>query len=390
VRRGFLGAAWFIASRDTAYLLRRRETVLWVFVMPILFFYFIGTVTAGLGGSRSSQRDPLAVRGGENGGFLVDELVRRLEAQAFAVTRPASHEAFATATRRLTIPAPAAPHRSFTDAVLAGVPQTLTLERRGESSNANYDQVRVARAVYEVLGDLVVVKAAGQQPGPGSFAALHAMPRALSVAVRPAGKRRDPPTGFSQAIPGTMVMFTMLVVLTSGAISLVVERRQGLLRRLASAPMSAGSVVFGKWLGRMMLGLAQIAFAMAAGTLLFDMDWGRTWPVVCAVLVAWAALTASLAIVLASLTRTEAQTAGIAVLSTQVLAALGGCWWPIEITPPWMQTLARAVPTGWAMDAMHKLINFADPPSSVIPHLAVMVVASLALGWLGTRTFRYQ
>ena len=49
-----------------------------------------------------------------------------------------------------------------------------------------------------------------------------------------------PPIGFSQAVPGTMVMFTMLVLLTSGAVTLVVERDQGLLRRLASAPISRG------------------------------------------------------------------------------------------------------------------------------------------------------
>ena len=34
-----------------------------------------------------------------------------------------------------------------------------------------------------------------------------------------------------------MVMFTVLVLGTSGAILLVIERRQGLLRRLAYAPI---------------------------------------------------------------------------------------------------------------------------------------------------------
>ena len=31
-------------------MLRARETLLWLFVMPILFFYFIGTVTGGFDG----------------------------------------------------------------------------------------------------------------------------------------------------------------------------------------------------------------------------------------------------------------------------------------------------------------------------------------------------
>ena len=70
-------------------MLRQRETILWVFVMPILFFYFIGTVTGGFGAPSAERRDPLAVRGGDDGGFLIDELVRRLERSTTRSSRPA-------------------------------------------------------------------------------------------------------------------------------------------------------------------------------------------------------------------------------------------------------------------------------------------------------------
>ena len=36
--------ALYLARMDTAHLLRRRETLLWTFVMPIIFFYFFGTI----------------------------------------------------------------------------------------------------------------------------------------------------------------------------------------------------------------------------------------------------------------------------------------------------------------------------------------------------------
>ena len=383
-------AAWFIARKDVAHLLVRRETLMWVFLMPIVFFYFIGTITAGFGGGPSDRRDPLALRAAADDSVLVKELIRRLENQNFTVVRAASDGEFANFDRRLTIPAPVAPYKSFTDAVLAGQPQILTFEHRGDPIAGNYDQVRVTRATYEVLADLVVVKMDGQLPSIESFAHLAAMPRALTMTVKAAGKRIEPPTGFAQAVPGTLVMFTMLVLLTSGAVLLVVEREQGLLRRLASTPMSAGSIVLGKWTGRMMLALVQIGFAMIVGRVLFHMDWGRTLPMVGLVLFGWAAFNASLAIVLANVTRTQAQTAGIGVFATQVLAALGGCWWPIEITPPWMQKLSLFMPTGWAMDAMHKLINFGDSASSAVPHVAAMLAGAAALGWLGARVFRYQ
>jgi ABC-type multidrug transport system permease subunit len=385
-----LRSAWFVARTDVRYMLTRRETLLWVFLMPIVFFYFIGTITAGFGGS-TNQRERLAVRGVDHGGFLADQIVRRLEAQNFEVVRPPTDEVFGQSTRRLTVPAPSAPHASFTEAVLAGVPQAIAFDRRGgDAITGNYDQVRVARAVYEVVADLAVVRMNGQSPSAESFADLAVSPRTLTLAVKPAGRRIEPPVGFAQAVPGTLVMFTMLVLLTSGAITLVLEREQGLLRRLASAPISPGAVVLGKWTGRMLLALVQIAFAMVVGVVLFGMDWGAALPMVGLVLCGWAAFTASLAIVLANIARTAAQTAGIGVFATQVLAALGGCWWPIEITPPWMQTLALFLPTGWAMDAMHKLVNFGYPAPVVLPHVVAMFVGAMVLGWSGARAFRYQ
>ena len=59
-----LDNALFIARKDLAFLLRQRETILWTFVMPVLFFYFIGTVTGGFGmpgGSGTAAEPPVTV-----------------------------------------------------------------------------------------------------------------------------------------------------------------------------------------------------------------------------------------------------------------------------------------------------------------------------------------
>jgi ABC-type multidrug transport system permease subunit len=279
---------------------------------------------------------------------------------------------------------------SVTDAVVAGEQLVVTFEHRGDALAANFDQIRVNRAVYSVVADLAVLKSERQPVTAEGFRRIAAMPRQLTLAVTAAGRRLEPPQGFDQTVPGIMVMFTMLVMLTSGAIILVVEREHGLLRRLASTPISRGSIVLGKWTARMALGLVQVGFAMIVGQLLFGVDWGTNLPMVIVLLVAWAAFNASLSILLASVARTQAQMAGLGVVATMALAALGGCWWPIEITPPWMQSLALAVPTGWAMDALHKLVHFGYGPSTAVPHVSALIVAALASGWAGTKIFRYQ
>ncbi|MFQ5739805.1 MAG: hypothetical protein ACE5JX_12400, partial [Acidobacteriota bacterium] len=68
----------------------------------------------------------------------------------------------------------------------------------------------------------------------------------------------------------------------------------------------------------------------------------------------------------------------------------GGCWWPIEITPGWMQTFSLFLPTGWAMDAMHKLVSFEAGATSAAAHVVVMILATVAVGATSVRLFRYQ
>jgi ABC-type multidrug transport system permease subunit len=78
------------------------------------------------------------------------------------------------------------------------------------------------------------------------------------------------------------------------------------------------------------------------------------------------------------------------MVTANVLGALGGCWWPIEVTPEWMQKLQLLLPTGWAMDALHKLISFGYGPVTVFPHLAALTLGSVFLLAASVRAFRYQ
>ncbi len=376
--------AFFVGRKDVKYALRQRETLLWVFIMPIVFFYFIGMITGGGSSGGGTTATPLALRVGENAGFLAEELIRQLEAADFEIRHPESNEAFDTAGRRLIIP----PH--FSEQVLAGEQTELRLiPTDSESMAGNFDEVRVQRVIYTLLADLLLASEKGENPNAETMERIASLPRHLHLEVARASKRRHIPTGFEQAIPGTMVMFTLLVLISTGAVLLVVERHQGLLRRLASAPMSRASIVLGKWGGRLALGLVQIAFAMIAGTVIFGMDWGKHMPMLLLVLASWAAFCASVAMLLGCLARSEGQAIGLGIVSANVLAALGGCWWPIEVTPSWMQSLSRWLPTGWAMHAMHQLVSFGAGPTSVLPDILFMLLAAIAIGFAATRVFRF-
>ncbi len=378
-----LQAAWFVARKDLRWLLRQKPTLVWTFAMPPVFFFFIGTITGGFARG-GGERPPIQVVASEPAGYLADEVAARLDDEGYDVTRAAAADT--TFARRLILPA------GFTDSLMAGASVRARFERESEGGldpSTQWDRIRVARAVYGLLADAAIVASAGDSVGPAALARERARPRTLTLDVRPAGGLEEPPAGFQQAVPGTMVMFTLLVLLTSGAVLLVIERREGLLRRVASAPLPRAGVVAGKWGARMGLALIQIAFAVLLGTLLFRVNWGPDLPMIALVLFAWAALCAGLGIVAGNLARTEGQAIGLGVFSANILAALGGCWWPIEITPGWAQKVALVLPTGWTMGALHRLMSFQAGALSAAPHLLALALAALLVGWAATRTFRY-
>ena len=115
-----MASAWFLMKKDLQYMLREKETILWVFVMPIVFFFFIGTITGGYGGGPVGET-PLVVETSSEAGHLAEHLVPRLDAAEFRIDEPDSGNAD---WPRLTIP------EAFTDSVLVGNPTTLQFQWR--------------------------------------------------------------------------------------------------------------------------------------------------------------------------------------------------------------------------------------------------------------------
>jgi len=385
--RGYFKAVALLAKNDLKLALKDRSTFLWLFIMPAVFFYFIGTVTQG-GVSFVDSSAKLLVENNDSG-FLSLHLESRLQENFFTIIHPQDIPPVIEGEepvkyRRLTIPA------NFTTQLQSEQQVNIAYEGLRSGFGNQYDLFRVQKAAFSVLGDLVVVKSAGHVMSPDTLAQATTGARPVKLLVTPAGRQMQIPSGFQQAIPGNLVMFTLLVLLTSGAAMLVDDREKQLLRRLASAPLTRGQVVTGKWAGRMALATVQIAVAIGVSfTPLFDMDWGQALPMVVLILLAWGALCTSLALLLGSLANTDSQAANLGAFATMTLAALGGCWWPIEVAPAWMQQLQMFIPTGWTMDALHRLISFGMPWQNVLPHLAILIVASVVVGWAASKRFRF-
>ena len=84
--KAYFKAIALLARNDLKLALKDRSTFLWLFIMPAVFFYFIGTVTQG-GVSFVDSSVKLLVENHDDG-FLSQHLQSRLEENLFTIIHP--------------------------------------------------------------------------------------------------------------------------------------------------------------------------------------------------------------------------------------------------------------------------------------------------------------
>ncbi len=370
-----------IGHTDVRLFLRRKSSYIWLFAMPLAFIYFMGFANRGPN-APGNRHPPLLVRNTDTN-FLGRIFSEELGAQGLWLLKP---EESARAAGEISIPA------DFTDRVLSTRQTKLAFVKRekADEGDATIIEVRLVRAVVAMNAHLL--EAASQSNSTPRF--TEAQLRALISAPNPVvldahfAGRKPVPAGFSFSLPATLVMYLMMNLLIFGGASLAAERRAGIIRRLISCPVSNTQLVQGKIYGLILLGAVQIAFFLLMGKFVFHVNLGANLPGVALTLLVLTWVAGSLGTLVGSLTVSEDRVVGICVLGSLLLAALGGCWWPLEIAPPAQKVIALCLPTGQALEALHRLISFGSGLNAVLGPLAALVAFGIGANVLAARFFR--
>jgi len=388
-----------LALHDTRLFVLARESLFFMFAMPVLFMLFFASVFGG-GGSRPVLVALPVVN--DDAGWLGEAFVRQLAGEHFDVKIMTAAAADSAQPPRLVrVPA------DFTARILAGEQVALRLEKAARS-DAEFDlaaDVRLSRAQAGFLGNLIrwdgeraAGATAGAEIAPAArerLLALIAEPARVTVKSGVAGRGRPVPSGAGQSIPGMLAMFVVMTTLIGGAESLTREKHAGTLARLATTPFSRGEILGGKLLHLTLVAVIQALVLMAAGEAIgrlhvfgIQFSWGANWTSVVLLLVPYGFAVGCLTLFVSGLFRTTQQAESLGWLAGMVMAALGGCWWPIEIMPPAVRAVAHAFPTYWAMQGLHGVITFGHGPLAVARPAAVLVLFGIGFGLLGRRTMR--
>lgn len=370
-----------IGHNDLRLFLKSKSAYIWLFAVPLAFVYFMGFANRGPG-NPYNRKPPVLVENNDTN-FLGRVFLDELGTQGMWLLSPTNRE---SAARTIRIP------EDFTRRVLNGEQIKVGfLNREGSAeADAAIIEVRLVRALVAMNSHLL--EAATQTNAPATITEeqlreVMKKPNPVTLDAKFAG-RKPVPSGFNFSLPGNLVMYLMMNLMIFGGASMAAERRNGVIRRLLVHPVTRLELVMGKIYGLMLLGAVQILFFLSVGKFAMGVNLGANLPAVALTLMVLGWVGSSIGVLVGSLFSAEDRVTGLCVLASLLMGALGGCWWPLEIAPPALQSIALCLPTGWALKALHQLISFGSGFGTVLLPLAVLAGFGLTANVLAAKFFK--
>ncbi len=355
------------ALTEFKLILRDKSFYFWAIVLPMFFIF----VFSGVGDSSANKsvKIKLSVKNLDKGVYSV-ELIDYLRNENILLEKNLKEK---KPERELIIP------EGFSKRVGEGKTAVLKFKVKGRSLDSKAVQIKISlyRAVYKFL-----VK---------KYLGISKPEKILEIKSEWAGKASYIPSGVVHQLPATILMFILFNLLIYGGTNLSMLRERGMLKRFVITPMGKSGIWIGLFLTNIILAFIVSFILVLATIILFSVTFG-TIPLLnmLVILIVFSFFTSSLSIYLGSVLKRQEAVVGVAVLVANLLAALGGCWWPIEIVPDFMKTIAMLLPTGWAMSALDKLLFYKYPFSTVLLHLLVLMGFTLIFAYLSIRYFKIE
>jgi hypothetical protein len=193
---------------------------------------------------------------------------------------------------------------------------------------------------------------------------------------------------FDLYVPGLAITFLLIGMLMGLSLALIDEHDWGTLTRLRSAAAPLGTTLFGKLIGRFLIGFIQLIVLFAVSWAMFGVSLGLNPPALLIPCAAIAFAAAGFGLLVAGAGRTRDAVLPVGAMVIMTMAAIGGCWWPIDFEPQLMRTVALGVPTTWAMQAFNDLMIRGLPVSAAIVPSALNVGFGILYAAVGVRIAR--
>lgn len=359
-----LGAITALIGKDLRLLARDRGALFLTFAWPLVLAIFFGALGPGFG----------AHAGGEAAMTVLVVDQARDSASAALLGELDEHP-------RITIESAALEHAR--ERVRRGeAPAYVRVEAGARAVELGVDPRRHSEA--EVLTSALELAAWRSQAGAALPIDVHRTgieptPASLGSAARPANPYA---VTFAQGI-----VWAVLACAATFAVSLVDERSQGTLLRLAVAPVPRLAILAGK-AGACLIAIVIMQLVLVSVAVLGFGVRANSWALLALALAATALGFVGVMTLLAVLGRRTRSAAGLSWAVLMSMAMLGGGMLPLFMMPRWLQMIASASPVAWALTAIEGATwRGFSAAELALPCAGLLLLGAVCLA-IGTRSVR--
>jgi ABC-2 type transport system permease protein len=354
--------AWYVATKELLENRRDGLAALFTLVLPVIFTIFLGLII----GSGENSSLPLALADAD-GSPTSKRLVERLEASPLLSLDIESAAEVDTAVQGQDAAAGLVIPKGFGAAVEAGESAHLDFIWVETSSGAQSVRQAVDAAISELNVGLLAAETVAEQVSDKTGSPLNAdllssagslvdaqlaVPAITVTLVDAGGSTMSHAGGFDQSSTGGLVNWVLFGIIGVAGTT-VWERRRGLLRRLNVAGVRAREIVGGKMVAMVFITFLQQLLLVIVGKFALGVEYFNSPLALVLTMLSLSGLAATFGLIISVLFRSEQAVIATTVISAQLLAAVGGAWFPLEVTNAGFSRIAHVLPSAWIMDALH-------------------------------------
>ena len=351
-----------LALFEVKRFLADRGALAFSIALPILLFALMLGVFGG-----DTSFNSTAHIADLDGGDAARELIERIEDVDGLDVRQYTEEGLDNALGRSAVLTGFIIPAGFTAALESGTPTAVRIKRRGNGGDAG----QITAAIVQGVAD--------------GLASRYELRRALGVLLSDAippeqveahsgillgDARRDPPVRvvnqtlneeseeediLDRLLPGVIVMFLLFSV-TLNAQTLIEERRNGTLERLLTTQLSTGQLFAGKFLAGLSRGMLQTIILLLLAFVVLRIAGLNALAQSAVLALVVSAAASAIALLIATVARTEDQATWGAVFITMFMTVFGGTFFPIGDSGA-LELISRFTLNRYAIDAYEGILS---------------------------------
>lgn len=384
-------SAWLICRKDLKTRIRDRSALVVALLVPFALAFIFNAVFSGAAGGANIVT--LGVADQDHGAAartFIDKVLGGVAESGFISVRAAPDE---TTARRLVgsgrLSTAVVIPSGFSDAVQSGAPAALVV-----IGNANAPiSADIGRSVAEgyaadlnrIRLSVTTVAASGRVTASAEELVNRAMTTAAPVTLHDVSTANKQLNAKSFYAAGMAVFFVFFTV-GFGVAGLLEERADGTLVRLAAAPIGRSSILAGKMLTSLIMGLVSMSVLVLATSVLFGASWGPTVGVAVLVVAAVLAAMGVMALV-ATIAKTPEQAGQWQSVVAVILGLLGGAFFPVSQSLGVLSVITLATPQAWFLRGLGDL-RAGSLGAVWTPTLAMLTIAAVTGALAMTRLRR--